>query len=165
MVKLNEELSNRSCISESKRFLGDFKLNPYKFSKVFKNPDDASDLGFSLKSLELEISNGPVDGFKVPIDTEFKTNYLKFQRSLHSLAPSGCPNISYEDYRDNTCFQVFDLTCSGGILLINIRLIPKLEIHHHNFHKVQHQSGFYLQSALVHCSWQSPLILLQLVAW
>ena len=81
---------------------------------MFKDPNDAEDPGFVLKDLEMEISNGPVDGFKVPIDSSFKTSYLKFQRSLHSLAPSGCPNISYDDYCDNTCLHSFDLSCSGG---------------------------------------------------
>ena len=93
-----------------------FQLNPYKFKTVFKNPDDAADVGFSLKSLDLEISNGPVDGFKVDIDNQFKTSYLKFQRTLHSLSSSGCPNISYEAYLDNTAFHSFDLTSSGGDL-------------------------------------------------
>ena len=37
-----------------------------------------------------------VDGFAVDIDKQFKTQFLKFHRSLHSLAPSGCPDISYE---------------------------------------------------------------------
>ena len=107
-----------SHFSESKRFLGDFKLNPYKFSCEFKDPDDPTDPGFGVKSVELEISNGPVDGFKVDIDQNFKTNYLKFQRSLHSLAYSSCPNISHADFLDNSFFNVFDLSTSGGMLFL-----------------------------------------------
>ena len=99
--------------SESKRFLGDFKLNGFKFGSIFKDPDNPADKGFMLKDIELEISNGPVDGFRTSLDTEFKTNYLKFMRSLHSLSPSGCPNISYDDYISNTFLNVFDLTASG----------------------------------------------------
>ena len=83
--------------SESKRFLGSYKLNPYRFSTQFKDPDNPEDPGFFLESVKCQISNGPIDNFVLPdLDKNFKGEYLKFQRSLHQLSPTACPNISYD---------------------------------------------------------------------
>ena len=84
-------------LAESKRFLGAYDLNPYRFSTSFKNPDDSSDIGFLLESITCQISNGTIDNFICSgIDKQFKGEYLKFQRSLHHLSPTACPHISYE---------------------------------------------------------------------
>ena len=106
---------------ESKRFLGDYKLNPYKFSTNFKDPENADDVGFMLKSVDLQLAQGPIDNFHVDIDSQFKSQYLKFQRSLTSLSPTGCPHISYEGnepgpqpcfVQDLKVFHKFTLTFS-----------------------------------------------------
>ena len=106
-------------ISESKRFLGNFKLNPYRFSATFKDPDDSSDIGFTLKSVDLQLAQGPIDNFKAgDLDTQFKSQYLKFQRSLHSLSPTGCPHIPYDGKSQCTSRIVSILNNRATIRLI-----------------------------------------------
>ena len=84
-------------ISESKRFLGNFKLNPYCFSTTYKDPDDTSDIGFTLKSVDMQLAQGPIDNFlSGDLDTQFKSQYLKFQRCLHSLSSKDFPHIPYD---------------------------------------------------------------------
>lgn len=96
---------NVTKFSDSDRYLGSYKLNPYKFSSGFGKEGEE----FSLQSLDLKISNATIDGWKTDIDQNLKGEYLKFLKSLTHLSPSGCPNISYKSYVDNTCFHVFDL--------------------------------------------------------
>ena len=68
-----------------------------QFSTEYKDPDNADDVGFMLKSVDLQLAQGPIENFNVPdLDSQFKSQYLKFLRNLNSLSPTGCPHISYD---------------------------------------------------------------------
>ena len=66
-------LNSMLCFLGSKRFLGKFNLNPYRFSVSFKDPDNPSDPGFFLKSGDLELSQASIDNFHVDLERQFKT--------------------------------------------------------------------------------------------
>ena len=111
-------------VMESNRYLGDFKyvfkmlkkvapsdtlkififrLNPYKFGSMWVS--SGTNEQFELSDVELKLNNTENDGFKTDIDQTFRTQFLKLHKQLHGLSPISCPNINYEDFKDNTGTQ------------------------------------------------------------
>ena len=92
-------------LMESERYLGDYALNPYKFSNSwFKagNGVDVPDRQWKLKDVELRININENDGFRSQNDPIFKTQFMKLHKSLHGLLPVSCPDVTYDTFMDNS---------------------------------------------------------------
>ena len=77
-----------------------FRLNPYKFSTMFVKAGTSEQFG--LADVELKVNNTENDGFRTQIDPVFRTQFLKLHKQLHGLSPISCPNINYDNFKDNT---------------------------------------------------------------
>ena len=89
---------------ELETYLGDLKLNPYKFSTGWVKPGTKTvpPKQWELVDIELRLNNNENYGFRSQIDLVFKTEFLKLHKSLHGLSPVSCPNVAYDAFMDNT---------------------------------------------------------------